>query len=84
MPNVMVRVEWPGGEDVQPCGLEGKRDPGFALGPGCYIHDPKVGGAITISVDGQYPSDKARNMGMLAGTPHDHLEVVFKLVRTAN
>ncbi len=83
MPNVMVRVEWPGDEDVKPTSLEGKRDPGFALGPGCYIHDPRYGGAITIKVEGQYPSDEGRNLGMLAGTPHDHLDLVFRLVRTS-
>jgi CRP-like cAMP-binding protein len=82
IPQTLVRVEWPGGEDVSPTGLDGKRDPGFALGPGCYIHDPKYGGAITISIEGQHPSDEARNLGMLAGTPHDHLDIVFKLVRT--
>lgn len=82
MPNALVRVEWPAGDDIKPTALDGKRDPGFALGPGCYIHDPKYGGAITISIEGQYPSDEARNLGMLAGTPHDHFDLVFKLVRT--
>jgi len=82
IPNTLVRVEWPGGEDVKATALDGKRDPGFALGPGCYIHDPRYGGAITISIEGPYPSDQARNLGMLAGTPHDHLDIVFKLVRT--
>jgi CRP-like cAMP-binding protein len=82
IPQTLVRVKWPGGDDVKPTGLDGKRDPGFALGPGCYILDPKYGGAITISIEGQYPSDEARNLGMLAGTPHDHLDIVFKLVRT--
>jgi hypothetical protein len=33
-----------------------------------------------VSVVGQYPSDRARNLGHLAGTPHDHLDVWFQLV----
>jgi CRP-like cAMP-binding protein len=79
-PNVMVRIYWPGGEDVSPTNGEGKRDPGFGLGPGCYILDPAVGGGLNIEVVGQYPSDLARNFGMLAGTPHDHLDIVFQFV----
>ena len=80
MPGVMIRFEWPGDGVEQPTEQDGKR--GFGLGPGTYILDAKVGGACCISVVGQYPSDRARNMGHLAGTPHDHLDVVYKLIRT--
>jgi CRP-like cAMP-binding protein len=82
IPGVMIRFEWPGGYVEQPTEQDGKR--GFGLGPGTYILDPKVGGACCISVVGQYPSDRARNMGHLAGTPHDHLDVVFKVVHTGS
>ena len=80
MPGVMIRFEWPGEYVEQPTEQDGKR--GFGLGPGTYILDARVGGACGISVVGQYPSDRARNMGHLAGTPHDHLDVVYKLIRT--
>jgi len=82
MPNVMIRFEWPGDHVEQPTEADGKR--GFGLGPGTYIHDPRVGGACCVSVIGQYPSDRARNLGHLAGTPHDHIDVVYQLVRTGS
>ncbi len=81
LPNVMVRVDWPGGEWPHPTNTEGKV--GFGMGMGSYIHDCRVGGPHTIQVVGEYPSDEARNFGMLAGTPHDHLDLVFQLVRGA-
>jgi len=79
-PGVMVRFEWPGDGVEQLTEWDGKR--GFGLGPGTYIHDPKVGGACCISIVGEYPSDRGRNLGHLAGTPHDHIDIVFQLVRT--
>jgi hypothetical protein len=82
MPGVMVRFEWPGDHVDQPTEADGKR--GFGLGPGTYIHDPHVGGACIVSILGEYPSDRARNLGHLAGTPHDHLDVVFQLVRSGS
>lgn len=80
IPNMLLRFDWPGGEVQQPTNAEGKV--GFALGKGSYIYDREVGGPHTIRVLADYPSDVARNFGMLAGTPHDHLDVVFQLVRT--
>jgi CRP-like cAMP-binding protein len=82
MPNVMIRFEWPGDHVDQPTEADGKR--GFGLGPGTYIHDPQVGGACCVSVVGEYPSDRARNLGHLAGTPHDHIDVWFQLVRSGS
>jgi hypothetical protein len=82
MPNVMIRFEWPGDGVEQPTEADGKR--GFGLGPGTYILDAHVGGACCISVISQYPSDRARNMGHLAGTPHDHIDVVYQLVHTGS
>ena len=82
LPNVMVRVDWPGGgEWTHPSNTEGKV--GFGMGMGSYIYDCRVGGPHTIRVVGEYPSDVAMNCGMLAGTPHDHLDLVFQLVRGA-
>lgn len=80
VPNMLLRFDWPGGEVQQPTNAEGKV--GFALGPGSYIYDREVGGPHTIQLVCEYPSDVARNFGMLAGTPHDHLDIVFQLVRT--
>jgi hypothetical protein len=82
MPGVMVRFEWPGEQVDQPTEADGKR--GFGLGPGTYILDAHVGGACIVSILGEYPSDRARNLGHLAGTPHDHIDVVFQLVRSGS
>ena len=78
VPNMMLRFDWPAGEVNQATNMEGKV--GFALGPGSYIHDREVGGPHTIRVVCEHPSDVARNFGMLAGTPHDHLNIVFQFV----
>jgi len=80
IPNMTLRFDWPGEEVVQATNAEGKV--GFALGMGSYIYDARVGGPHTIRVLCEHPSDVARNMGHLAGTPHDHLDIVFQLVRT--
>jgi CRP-like cAMP-binding protein len=78
VPNMMLQFDWPAGEVNQATNQEGKV--GFALGPGSYIHDREVGGPHTIRVVCEYPSDVARNFGMLAGTPHDHLNIVYQFV----
>jgi len=82
IPNMTVRFDWPGEEVVQATNAEGKV--GFALGMGSYIYDARVGGPHTIRVLCEHPSDVARNMGHLAGTPHDHLDIVFQLVRSGS
>jgi CRP-like cAMP-binding protein len=79
VPNMMLRFDWPGGEVEQATNGEGKV--GFPLGPGSYIYDREVGGPHTIRVVCEHPSDVASNFGMLAGTPHDHLDIVFQMVR---
>lgn len=81
VPNITVRFDWPDGAVTEDTNLEGRV--GFALGMGSYIHDREVGGPHTIQVLCEHPSDIARNFGMLAGTPHDHLDIVFQLVRIA-
>lgn len=80
VPNMLVRFDWPGGLVEQPTNQEGKV--GFGMGYDSYILDLSVGGAHTLRVVCEHPSDVARNWGMLAGTPHDHLNIVFQLVRT--
>jgi hypothetical protein len=80
VPNMLVRFDWPGGLVEQPTNQEGKV--GFGMGHDSYILDPTVGGAHTLRVVCEHPSDVARNWGMLAATPHDHLNIVFQLVRT--
>jgi CRP-like cAMP-binding protein len=80
IPNMMLRFDWPGEEVTQATNAEGKV--GFALGMGSYIYDPRVGGPHTIRVVCEYPSDVAMNWGHLAGTPHDHFDIVYQLVRS--
>jgi hypothetical protein len=80
IPNTTIRFDWPGDEVLQATDAEGRV--GFALGMGSYIYDAHVGGPHTIRVICEYPSDVARNWGHLAGTPHDHLDIVFQLVRS--
>jgi hypothetical protein len=80
LPNMMLRFDWPGDEVHQATDIEGKV--GFALGMGSYIYDAHVGGPHTIRLECEYPSDVAMNWGHLAGTPHDHLDIVFQLVRS--
>jgi CRP-like cAMP-binding protein len=80
IPNMMLRFDWPGEEVLQATNAEGKV--GFALGMGSYIYDAHVGGPHTIRVVCEYPSDVAMNWGHLAGTPHDHLDITYQLVRS--
>lgn len=80
IPNMMLKFDWPGEEVTQVTDAEGRV--GFALGMGSYIYDARVGGPHTIRVVCEYPSDVAMNWGHLAGTPHDHLDITFQLVRS--
>ena len=82
IPNMTLRFDWPGEEVLQTTDTAGRV--GFALGMGSYIYDAHVGGPHTIRVICEYASDVARNWGHLAGTPHDHLDVVFQLVRSGS
>lgn len=78
--DMMLRFDWPGGETEQATNRRGRV--GFGLGMGSYIYNSRFGGPHTIRVMCEYPSDVARNFGMLAGTNHDHLDVVFQFVPT--
>jgi hypothetical protein len=77
-PAVNVRVEfyWPSGMDVQYTEASGRV--GFAYGPGSYIYDPAVGGPHWLVVKDASSCDAVSRLGMLAGTPHDHLDVSYK------
>ena len=64
---------------------------GFALGGGAYLDDCGGGGphAIWVSEPGvdpetTQPSDLADRLGMLGGTNHRHLDLLFQRVETAN
>ncbi|MBN2359116.1 MAG: cellulase family glycosylhydrolase [Deltaproteobacteria bacterium] len=58
---------------------------GYAMGGGSYILPSTVGsGAFNIGVgDGDIPSDQGLRLGMLGGTNHTHLDLVFELVQEA-
>jgi len=72
-----VTFHWPDGEQTKETEVDGKA--GFAYGPGSYIEDPAVGGPHWITIDGVGGAyDLVSRLGMLAGTVHDHLDLVFK------
>jgi len=56
-------------------------DVGPGMGRGAWIDDPAVGGPHAVWVrDLNIPSDICERLGMLPGTPHDHLDQKFKLM----
>ena len=60
-----------------PTNVNGDIGPG--MGPGAY-HGEGEGGPHAVWVrDPDIPSDICEKLGMLAGTPHDHLDQKFKL-----
>lgn len=73
-PGVQVSFHWPDGKDVKTTEPSGKV--GFAYGPGSYITDPAVGGPHWLELSG--PHDAVEGLGMLAGTFHDHLDLVYQ------
>ena len=78
LPKGGVRVEfhWPGDMAVRYTEASGKA--GFGYGPGSWITDPAVGGPHWLVVENQSSSDAVSRLGMLAGTPHDHLDVSYR------
>lgn len=78
LPGVSVRCSWPGeGEEI-----ESTEDDGTVslCAMGDYINPWGSGGARSMKVLGEVPSDIARALGMLGGTNHRHLDVVFQLM----
>ncbi|MGB3903494.1 MAG: hypothetical protein WBB22_01085 [Anaerolineae bacterium] len=78
LPAAGVRVEfhWPGDMAVRYTELSGKA--GFGYGPGSWITDPAVGGPHWLVVENPSACDAVSRLGMLAGTPHDHLDVSYR------
>jgi hypothetical protein len=78
LPASGVRVEfhWPGDMAVQYTEISGKA--GFGYGPGSWIYDPAVGGPHWLVVVNGTSCDAVSRLGMLAGTPHDHLDVSYR------
>ncbi len=77
---VTARCSWGGEEEVKETEEDGSVSL-CAMGIGSYI-DPNNpgGGAYSVAIQGDVPSDIARGLGMLARTNHRHLDVVFQLM----
>lgn len=77
LPAEGVRVEfhWPGDMAVRYTEPSGKA--GFGYGPDSWIYDPAIGGPHWLVVDWG-TCDAVTRLGMLAGTPHDHLDVSYR------
>ena len=73
---IPVEFHWPGGMDLKYTEPNGKA--GFAYGPGAWITDPEVGGPHWLTVLNGSACDLVSRLGMLAGTPHDHLDVTYR------
>jgi len=74
--NVRVEFHWPGDVAVQYTESSGKA--GFGYGPGSWIYDPAIGGPHWLVVVDESSCDAVSRLGMLAGTPHDHLDVSYR------
>jgi hypothetical protein len=74
--NVLVEFHWPGDVAVQYTESSGKA--GFGYGPGSWIYDPAIGGPHWLVVVNESSCDAVSRLGMLAGTPHDHLDVSYR------
>jgi hypothetical protein len=74
--NVRVEFYWPTGMDVKYTEADGKT--GFAYGTGSWIYDPEVGGPHWLVVHNTSSCDAVSRLGMLASTPHDHLDVSYR------
>jgi len=77
---VAVRCFWGGEEEVKETEEDGSVSL-CAMGIGSYIDpDNPGGGAYSMQMWGDVPSDIARALGMLGKTNHRHLDVVFQLM----
>jgi hypothetical protein len=78
LPAANMRVEfwWPTGMDWRLTEPSGKA--GFGYGPGSWIYDPAAGGPHWLVVANESSCDAVSRLGMLAGTPHDHLDVSYR------
>jgi hypothetical protein len=73
---IEVQFHWPGNVAVAYTESSGKA--GFGYGPGSWITDPAVGGPHWLVVNSASNCDAVSRLGMLAGTPHDHLDVSYR------
>ncbi len=76
LPGVTVRCSWPDGEEIKTTEEDGATS---LCAMGGYIIPWGSGGGYSMEVLGEVPSDIARALGMLGGTNHRHLDVVFQL-----
>lgn len=77
LPGVTVRCSWPGGEEIKTTEEDGTVS---LCAMGDYIVPWGSGGARSMEVLGGAPSDIARALGMLGGTNHRHIDMVFQLM----
>jgi hypothetical protein len=73
---VRVWFYWPDGSDYRDTESTGKA--GFGYGPGSYIKDVSVGGPHSIIVEDKSKCDHVTRLGMLAGTEHCHLDLIYQ------
>lgn len=78
MAGVTVRKSWPDGQVEQTTDLDGRT--GFGMGGGDK-HPEGTTGPLSFEVVASVPSDVGRGFGWLGGTNHDHLNIVFRLMR---
>ena len=77
LPGVTVRCSSPVEEEVKSTEEDGTVS---LCAMGDYIKPRGSGGARSMEVLGEAPSDIARALGMLGATNHRHLDVVFQLM----
>ncbi len=78
MVGMVVRKSWPDDFVEEVTGEDGRA--GFGIGGGEY-HPEGTSGPDWFEVRGDIPSDTGCGFGMLGHTEHDHLNIVFRLVR---
>jgi hypothetical protein len=78
MAGVTVRKTWPEDQVEQITDIDGRT--GFAMGGGDK-HPEGTSGPLSFEVVASAPSDVGRGFGWLGGTEHDHLNIVFRLMR---
>lgn len=78
---ILVRKSWPGGTAEEATGADGRV--GFASDkPDCYRGQKGTfSGPLSFQVVASIPSDVGHGFGWICGTNHDHMDIVFQLVR---
>jgi len=81
MANVLVRKSWSGDFVEEPTESNGKR--GFGAGKADCHGGNKGGlsGPFSFQIVADIPSDVGKGFGWICGTNHDHMDIVFQLVR---